>query len=72
MISQITIIVFLILGVIYTFVKKDRGFIKDWSPFLLLWFTYEQMRSIAGKQDSFRILLRPDDVRLKFKAQTTE
>jgi len=54
-ITQITVFLFLIGGLIYTYIKKDGGFMKDWAPFLFLWIIYDQMRGIADNQDHINV-----------------
>ncbi|OLS28855.1 MAG: hypothetical protein HeimC2_04560 [Candidatus Heimdallarchaeota archaeon LC_2] len=55
-IAQLTVFSFLVIGLIYAFLKrkeetKGNRFVKDWAPFLVLWLLYDQMRGIADNQD---------------------
>ena len=40
---------FLVLLVPVLFVRRARSFVLDWSPFLLLLFSYEYLRGLAGR-----------------------
>jgi hypothetical protein len=53
---------FLVLLVPVLFIGRARRFVLDWSPFLLLLFSYEFLRGLAGKvgQVNYLIALRFD------------
>jgi hypothetical protein len=40
---------FVVLLVPVLFIRRGRSFLMDWSPFLLLLFSYEYLRGLAGK-----------------------
>ncbi len=40
---------FVVLLVPVLFIRRARSFVLDWSPFLLLLFSYEYLRGLAGK-----------------------
>jgi hypothetical protein len=53
---------FVVLLIPVLFVRRTRSFVMDWSPFLLLLFSYEYLRGLAGKvgQVHYGIALRFD------------
>lgn len=55
-ITQISIFVFLIFGLIFTYLRKKDGIVKDWLPFLFLWLIYDEMSSIAENQDHINVV----------------
>ncbi|MCH8907255.1 MAG: inositol phosphorylceramide synthase [Candidatus Heimdallarchaeota archaeon] len=54
-ITQISVFIFLIAGLIYSYVKREGRFAWDWAPFLILWLTYDQMRGIADNQNHINV-----------------
>jgi PAP2 superfamily len=48
---------FIVLLVPVLFVRRARTFVLDWSPFLLLLFSYEFLRGLAGKVGQVHYLL---------------
>jgi hypothetical protein len=55
---------FLVLLVPVLFIRRARSFVLDWSPFLLLLFSYEFLRGLAGRvgQVHYLLALRFDQV----------
>jgi hypothetical protein len=55
---------FLVLLVPVLFVRRARTFVLDWSPFLLLLFSYEFLRGLAGRvgQVHYLVALRFDQL----------
>lgn len=54
---------FVVLLVPVLFIRRARTFVLDWSPFLLLLFSYEFLRGLAGKvgQVHYLVALRFDE-----------
>lgn len=48
---------FVVLLVPVLFIRRARAFVLDWSPFLLLLFSYEFLRGLAGKIGQVHYLL---------------
>ncbi|HYW22635.1 MAG TPA: phosphatase PAP2 family protein [Terriglobales bacterium] len=48
---------FLVLLVPVLFIRRARAFVLDWSPFLLLLFSYEFLRGLAGRVGQVHYLL---------------
>ncbi|MHA2275172.1 MAG: phosphatase PAP2 family protein [Candidatus Kariarchaeaceae archaeon] len=47
---------FIVLGIIVAAITKQKSFFKDWVPFLILWFTYDLMRSIADDHKHINVV----------------
>ena len=55
---------FIVLGIIIAGLLKKKSFFRDWVPFLIFWFTYDLLRSIAD--DNQFINVKPTyDLELK-------
>lgn len=48
---------FILLAIIIAGLTKKKSFFKDWVPFLIFWFTYDLMRSVAD--DNQQVNVRP-------------
>ena len=46
---------FILLAIIIAGLTKKKSFFKDWVPFLIFWFTYDLMRSVADDNQHINV-----------------
>ena len=54
---DLALVQFILLIIIIAGLTKKKSFFKDWVPFLVFWFTYDLMRSVAD--DNQHVNVRP-------------